>query len=280
MEGAEGASSDRDGAIGTHRLEAFSDGVMAMIITIMAFQLKTPVTADFDGLAARLPSLFVYVLSFTMIGIYWNNHHHLLRATRQISAAVMWTNLLLLFWLSLIPFATDWVGNSHSRALPAATYGAVALAGALAYFALVRSILRANSDDVGIQAAVGTGLKGLASPIIYAAGVGLAFANPYLAYACYVSVSLICPPTAEVSGFRLRSGRDHGGRLGHFRSRACSAPLRREGCSAGDGAKMPRRRPRSGRALRALVLPRSRPLGAAQASGRTPIPLRLAGLPV
>jgi uncharacterized membrane protein len=186
-----GTSSSEEGAIDTHRLEGFSDGVMAVIITIMAFQLKAPVTADLHGLIRLWPSLLVYVLSFSMIGIYWNNHHHLLRATRRISTSVMWTNLLLLFWLSLIPIATDWVGTSHGHALPAATYGAVALAAALAYFALVRSILRANPADPDIVAAVGRDVKGLVSPVIYAAGIGLAFVSPYLAYACYFSVSVI-----------------------------------------------------------------------------------------
>ncbi len=107
-----------------------------MIITIMAFDLKTPVTASIHGLVNRVPSFLVYVLSFTVIGIYWNNHHHLLRATERINTAVMWTNLQLLFWLSLIPFATEWVGTAHDRTLPAATYGAIALGAALAYYAL------------------------------------------------------------------------------------------------------------------------------------------------
>lgn len=187
----ENALPDEAEAVGTHRLESFSDGVMAVIITIMAFQLKTPATADFHGLAGLVPSLLVYALSFSMIGIYWNNHHHLLRATRRIGGAVMWSNLVLLFWLSLIPFATQWVGTSHGRSLPAATYGAVALAAALAYFVLVQSILRANPDDAGILAAIGKDLKGTASPVIYAAGIGLAYVNPYVAYACYLSVSVI-----------------------------------------------------------------------------------------
>lgn len=189
--GSDTAPSDRHGAIDTHRLEGFSDGVMAVIITIMAFQLKTPITADFHGLAGRLPSLLVYVLSFAMIGIYWNNHHHLLRATRRINAWVMWSNLLLLFWLSLIPFATNWVGTAHASTAPAATYGAVAVAAALAYFGLVQCVLRANRDDPGISAAVGRDVKGMASPVIYAIGIGLAAVSPYLAYACYAVVSLI-----------------------------------------------------------------------------------------
>jgi len=178
-------------AIDTHRLEAFSDGVMAVIITIMAFDLKTPATADLHGLAHRAPALLVYILSFTVIGIYWNNHHHLLRATERISGAVMWTNLYLLLWLSFVPFTTAWVGTAHSRSLPAVAYGVVALGAALAYTALVRAILRANPDDEYIAAAVGTDVKGMVSLAIYATGIGLAFLSPYLAYACYVSVSLL-----------------------------------------------------------------------------------------
>lgn len=173
-----------------HRLEAFSDSVMAVIITIMAFDLKTPLTANWHGLEGRLPSLLVYILSFTFVGIYWNNHHHLLRATKRISGAVMWANLHLLFWLSLIPFATSWVGTKHGDSLPASTYGVVALGAALAYFVLVRSILRANPDDQSMARAVGTDIKGIASPVIYAAGVALAYVSPYLSYACYTVVAL------------------------------------------------------------------------------------------
>ena len=164
---------------------------MAVIITIMAFDLKTPLTPDLHGLGHRVAPLLVYVLSFTVIGIYWNNHHHLLRATERISGAVMWTNLYLLFWLSLVPFTTAWVGAAHGHSLPAVAYGAVALGAALAYTALVRAILRANPDDRYIAAAVGTDVKGMVSLVIYVTGIGLAFLNPYLAYACYASVSLL-----------------------------------------------------------------------------------------
>ena len=188
---AEPASPSSGNAIDTHRLEAFSDGVMAVIITIMAFDLKPPVGATLHGLAGRLPSLLVYILSFTVVGIYWNNHHHLLRATGRIDAMVMWTNLHLLFWLSIVPFATAWVGTAYGRALPAASYGVVALGAALAYFALVRAILRANSDDAGIATAVGKDIKGVISPIVYIVGFGLAFVSPYLAYTCYAAVSLL-----------------------------------------------------------------------------------------
>ena len=164
---------------------------MAVIITIMAFQLKTPAEATFHDLAKRLPSLLVYVLSFTVIGIYWNNHHHLLRATRRIDGAVMWTNLFLLFWLSLVPFATAWVGTANDKSLPAATYGVVALGAALAYFALVRAILRANPDDERISAALGRDYKGIASPMIYAVGIALSPWEPYLSYGCYAAVSVL-----------------------------------------------------------------------------------------
>jgi uncharacterized membrane protein len=182
-------STDAD--IDGHRLEAFSDGVMAVIITIMVLGLRTPATNDLQGLEHRLPSLLVYILSFTVVGIYWNNHHHLLRATQRISGAVMWTNLFLLFWLSLIPFATEWIGTAHRSSFPAAVYGCVALGAALAYSALVRAILLANPDDPKLTAAVGHDLKGNVSLVIYSAGIGLAFVSPYLSYACYASVSVI-----------------------------------------------------------------------------------------
>ncbi len=181
-------SGDR---IDSHRLEAFSDGVMAVIITIMVLGLRTPDTPNLHGLEGRFPSLLVYILSFTMIGIYWNNHHHLLRFTERITGAVMWTNLLLLFWLSLIPFATEWIGTSHRDSLPAAAYGAVAIGAAVSYGALVRAILSANPGDTRLRAALGRDTKGNVSIALYAAGIGLAFVSPYLAYACYASVSVI-----------------------------------------------------------------------------------------
>ncbi len=174
-----------------HRLEAFSDSVMAVIIAIMAFDLKTPISATWHGLDGRLPSLLVYILSFTFVGIYWNNHHHLLRATERISGSVMWANLHLLFWLSLIPFATSWVGSQHGDWLPAAVYGVVALGAALAYYILVRFILRANVGDAALSRAVGADVKGIVSPAIYVIGIGLAYVSPYLSYACYAAVAVI-----------------------------------------------------------------------------------------
>ena len=184
------------------RLEAFSDSVMAVIITIMAFDLKTPATANFHGLEGRVPALLVYVLSFIFVGIYWNNHHHLLRATRRISGSVMWMNLHLLFWLSLIPFATAWVGSAHRSSLPASVYGVVALGSALAYFLLVRAIVKANRDNAPLIKAVGRDTKGIVSPLFYVAGIGLAFVSPYFAYGCYAVVAIIwfVPDRRFVSG--------------------------------------------------------------------------------
>jgi uncharacterized membrane protein len=125
------------------------------------------------------------------VGIYWNNHHHLLRATRQINGAVMWANLHLLFWLSLVPFATSWVGTEHGHSVPASAYGIVAFGAALAYFVLVRTIVRANADDGSISDAVGADIKGGVSLVIYAIGIGLAYVSPYIAYSCYVVISII-----------------------------------------------------------------------------------------
>ena len=189
-----GASAGAEGAgafdMSTDRVEAFSDGVMAVIITLMAFELKVPSSSTFGSLRQELPSLLVYVLSFANIGIYWNNHHHLLRVTPRISPAMMWFNLHLLFWLSLIPVLTEWVGQQYRHSLPAATYGVAALMAAIAYTLLVRSIVRANTDS-HIAAAIGGDRKGLASLGLYATGVVLSAVTPYLGYALYVAVAVI-----------------------------------------------------------------------------------------
>jgi uncharacterized membrane protein len=177
--------------IGTGRLEAFSDGVMAVIITIMAFELKAPLGPSFHALSQRLPALLVYILSFTFIGIYWNNHHHLLRATPRISGAVMWANLHLLFWLSLVPVLTEWVGTSYRHTWPAAVYGMVGLAAALAYSVLVKTIVRANDQDSIVVVAIGSDRKGMASLAIYAVAVGFAFLSPWISYALYTAVSVM-----------------------------------------------------------------------------------------
>jgi uncharacterized membrane protein len=174
-----------------NRLEAFSDGVMAVVITIMALGLNVPKENTWHALADQLPSLLIYVLSFTMIGIYWNNHHHLLRATERISGAVMWANLHLLFWLSLIPLATKWIGQQHQASLPASVWGIVAIGAAVAYGILVRMIIRANGAESAVAAAVGSDVKGNVSIGLYAAAVGLAWLSPWIAYAIYVVVAVV-----------------------------------------------------------------------------------------
>jgi uncharacterized membrane protein len=173
-----------------HRLESFSDGVMAVIITIMAFEIKAPVGAGFKDLRHELPALLAYILSFIYIGIYWNNHHHLLRLTPKISSAVMWGNLAVLFWLSLVPVLTEWVATSYRQPLPAATYGVAALGAALAYWVLVKTIIRANADS-HVARAIGSDFKGVLSAVLYAVAVGLAFLTPWLAYSIYVLVAVI-----------------------------------------------------------------------------------------
>jgi uncharacterized membrane protein len=177
--------------MGAARLEAFSDSVMAVIITIMAFQLRAPQGATIGAVRAQLPGLLVYLLSFTFIGIYWNNHHHLLRVAPRISGAVMWANLFLLFWLSLIPVLTEWLRDEYRHALPAATFGAVALAAGLAYALLGRTLIRANGPDSAVARAIASDVKGYASLGLYAAGVGLAFVSPWISYALYVAVSVM-----------------------------------------------------------------------------------------
>jgi len=176
---------------GTARVEAFSDSVMAVIITIMAFELRAPHGATLGAVRDQLPGLLVYVLSFGFIGIYWNNHHHLLRAADRISGAAMWANLFLLFWLSLIPVLTEWLRDEYRHALPAAAYGAVALAAGVAYSILVRSLIRANGRDSALAAAIGSDVKGYASLVLYAAGLGLAFVSPWISYAIYVAVAIM-----------------------------------------------------------------------------------------
>jgi uncharacterized membrane protein len=177
--------------VGTSRLEAFSDGVLAVIITITALSLRPPDGGSFGALSHRLPDLLIYILSFAFIGIYWNNHHHLLRATRHISGGVMWANLHLLFWLSLIPVITEWVGSTYRDKWPAATYGIVGLAAAIAFTILVREIVRANGQDSAVARAIGSDVKGRISPVIYAVGIGVAFLDPWISYALYASVAVI-----------------------------------------------------------------------------------------
>jgi uncharacterized membrane protein len=186
--------ADRRGQIelGSGRLEAFSDAVFAVIMTIMALELETPEGHTLAAVGAFIvPGLIVYALSFTIIGIYWNNHHHLLRAAERISGAVMWANLFLLFWLSLVPVLTVWVREEYKYPLPAAAYGLVALIAGFAYSILVRTLIRVNGRGSAVARAIGSDLKGYASLVLYAAGVALAFVSPWIAYALYVAVAVM-----------------------------------------------------------------------------------------
>ena len=171
------------------RLEAFSDGVIAIIITIMALELRAPHGADWAALRPMLPVFLSYVLSFVFLGIYWNNHHHLLQAVRRVNGRILWANLHLLFYLSLIPFTTGWMGENYFAALPVAVYGAVLLCAACAYFILTRTLIAHHGKDSELAMALGRDFKGKASIVLYVAAISLAFLTPWLACALYVLVA-------------------------------------------------------------------------------------------
>lgn len=173
------------------RLEAFSDGVLAVIITIMVLEMKSPHEPTLAALRAVIPVLLSYVLSFIYIGIYWNNHHHLLHATQHVNGATLWANLHLLFWLSLIPFATAWMDENHFEAWPVAVYGIVLLLAAIAYFILSRTLISLHGQDSTLAKSIGRDKKGKISIVIYAVGIPLAFARPWFAGACYVVVAIM-----------------------------------------------------------------------------------------
>ena len=173
------------------RLEAFSDGVIAILITIMVLELKIPHGTDLAAIQPLLPVFVTYVLSFVYLGIYWNNHHHLLQATKQINGAILWANLHLLFWLSLVPFVTGWMGENHFATLPTAVYGVVLLAAAIAYYILQSLIVREQGENSQIKKALGSDLKGKISPFIYVAAIISAFVNQWIADALYVFVALM-----------------------------------------------------------------------------------------
>jgi uncharacterized membrane protein len=177
--------------MGTGRAEAFSDGVLAVIITIMVLELHAPDGTSLDALRHVLPGFGAYVLSFVMVAIYWNNHHHLLRATERVNGVILWANLHLLFWLSLFPFTTSWMAEHHFDAVPAAAYGVVALAAAVAYYVLQCFIVREQGLDSKLAAALGPDLKGKLSPVLYAAGIALAAASRWLSLGLYVVVALL-----------------------------------------------------------------------------------------
>lgn len=173
------------------RLEAFSDGVLAIIITIMVLELKVPHGDDWATLVKLWPVFVSYILSFIYVGIYWNNHHHLFAASRRIDGTIMWANLHLLFWLSLIPFVTGWMGENHFTALPTALYGFVLLMAAIAYWILQGRILAGESTASALRAQIGFDLKGKISPVLYIGGIGTAFFVPWLAWALFAFVALM-----------------------------------------------------------------------------------------
>lgn len=171
------------------RLEAFSDAVIAILITIMVLELRPPESADWSSLEPVLPVFLTYVLSFIYLAIYWNNHHHLLQAATRVTGGVLWANFNLLFWLSLFPFATGWMGLNHFEPIPTAVYGAVLMMAAIAFYILLRVIIRAQGQVSEIAATLGSNVKGKISPIIYAVGILLSFVQPWLAVALYVLVA-------------------------------------------------------------------------------------------
>ena len=175
--------------MGKGRLEAFSDGVIAIIITIMVLELKVPHGADLSALRPLIPVFLSYVLSFIYLGIYWNNHHHLLQAVRHVNGLTLWANLHLLFWLSLIPFVTGWMGENHFAAMPVALYGVVLLLAGIAYFILTRSLISHHGKDSTLAIALGKDIKGKASIIIYFVAIPLAFVNSLLACGLYLMVA-------------------------------------------------------------------------------------------
>lgn len=177
--------------MGKSRLEAFSDGVLAIIITIMVLELKVPHGTDFEALAPLMPSFLSYVLSFIYVGIYWNNHHHLLHAATHVSGGVLWANLNLLFWLSLFPFATGRMGENHFAQLPSAVYGFMLLMATIAYYVLQQCIISSDGLDSVLRRAVGRDWKGRMSPFLYVVAIGASFHVHWLAQAIYVAVALI-----------------------------------------------------------------------------------------
>lgn len=178
-------------AMQKNRLEAFSDGVLAIVITIMVLELKVPHGDDLPALKPLLPVLFSYILSFVYVGIYWNNHHHMLHSAHRVSGGILWANLHLLFWLSLFPVTTAWVGENSFREIPTAVYGIVLFMAAIAYYILQRSIIAKEGPDSLLARAVGCDWKGKISPVFYLSAIGLSFMMPWIAHGIYVLVALI-----------------------------------------------------------------------------------------
>jgi uncharacterized membrane protein len=177
--------------MGKGRLEAFTDGVIAIIITIMVLELKLPEGHDLSGLLAATPSFLIYALSFVNVGIFWNNHHHMLHATREVSGQVLWPNLFLLFWLSLVPFVIRWIGEAGIAPLPVASYGFVLAMSGVCYYWLERSIIHVNRNNGFLAEAIGYEWKGWLSLGVYTAGMALAFVSPWISIALYVGNALM-----------------------------------------------------------------------------------------
>ena len=174
-----------------NRLEAFSDGVLAIIITIMVLELKVPPGSDLAALKPVVPVFLTYLLSFIYVGIYWNNHHHLLKAAHKVNGAMMWANLHLLFWLSLFPFVTGWMGANHFTPVPTALYGAVMLLAAIAYYILQSVIVAEQGRDSKLAVSIGRDFKGKLSPVLYAIAIAASFFQPWIAGCVYVFVALM-----------------------------------------------------------------------------------------
>jgi uncharacterized membrane protein len=177
--------------VNTTRLEAFSDGVLAIIITIMVLELRVPHGTEWSSLMPLWPVFLSYLLSFIYLGIYWNNHHHMLHVTRQVTGGILWANLHLLFWLSLVPFATAWMGENHFAPVPTATYGVVLLASAIAYYVLQQVIIRSQGPHSALAIAVGRDKKGKLSPVFYTLAIPAAFIHTGISGALYATVALI-----------------------------------------------------------------------------------------
>jgi uncharacterized membrane protein len=175
----------------TTRLEAFSDGVLAIIITIMVLELKVPHAVELAALKPVLPVLLSYVLSFIYVGIYWNNHHHMFQAAEEVSGGILWANLHLLFWLSLFPFTTAWMGENHLAAIPTAIYGFVLLMAAIAYYVLQRAVIAKQGRESLLASTIGKDWKGKLSPALYLAAIPLSFVSSWIASTLYVFVALL-----------------------------------------------------------------------------------------
>jgi len=175
----------------TERLKAFSDGVIAIIITIMVLELSPPHAADLKALAPLIPVFMCYILSFVYVGIYWNNHHHLLHVAENVNGATLWANLHLLFWLSLLPFATAWMGENHFSAIPVVLYGGVLLMAAIAYFLLTIALLKCHNKESKLATAIGRDFKGKISVVLYLAAIALSFLNSWIGILLYTCVAIM-----------------------------------------------------------------------------------------